>query len=160
MQSYFYYNLFFFFNDTATTEIYTLSLHDALPIWFRAKYGANGVNAFLSYITDEKHRLAWPSPLFAPRWYSRKFGVTHTSENPLLHFLLSDDEKSPHPLLDVKLLKDQSSSWRSDALALEFLVDREKHRLKPHPLFDSVWYLERNPDVAEANVNPLEHYLY
>src|SRR5436190_23783468 len=27
---------FFFFNDTATTEIYTLSLHDALPICFRA----------------------------------------------------------------------------------------------------------------------------
>src|SRR5438876_12209022 len=25
---------FFFFNDTATTEIYTLSLHDALPICF------------------------------------------------------------------------------------------------------------------------------
>src|SRR5271170_1062141 len=29
--SYFYF-YFFFFNDTATTEIYTLSLHDALPI--------------------------------------------------------------------------------------------------------------------------------
>src|SRR2546429_4642993 len=27
---------FFFFNDTATTEIYTLSLHDALPIWLSA----------------------------------------------------------------------------------------------------------------------------
>src|SRR3712207_8001221 len=27
---------FFFFNDTATTEIYTLSLHDALPICVRA----------------------------------------------------------------------------------------------------------------------------
>src|SRR3712207_1107832 len=26
--------IFFFFNDTATTEIYTLSLHDALPICF------------------------------------------------------------------------------------------------------------------------------
>src|SRR3712207_7307053 len=26
------YSIFFFFNDTATTEIYTLSLHDALPI--------------------------------------------------------------------------------------------------------------------------------
>src|SRR2546430_13585176 len=25
--------IFFFFNDTATPEIYTLSLHDALPIW-------------------------------------------------------------------------------------------------------------------------------
>src|SRR5438034_11794744 len=28
---------FFFFNDTATTEIYTLSLHDALPIWARKR---------------------------------------------------------------------------------------------------------------------------
>src|SRR5688572_33106284 len=27
--------IFFFFNDTATTEIYTLSLHDALPIFER-----------------------------------------------------------------------------------------------------------------------------
>src|SRR6201982_4339104 len=27
----------FFFNDTATTEIYTLSLHDALPIWSTRK---------------------------------------------------------------------------------------------------------------------------
>src|SRR2546427_10811890 len=26
------FSIFFFFNDTATTEIYTLSLHDALPI--------------------------------------------------------------------------------------------------------------------------------
>src|SRR3712207_9299682 len=29
--------LFFFFNDTATTEIYTLSLHDALPIFTERK---------------------------------------------------------------------------------------------------------------------------
>ena len=31
---------FFFFNDTATTEIYTLSLHDALPIYFDHAGGA------------------------------------------------------------------------------------------------------------------------
>src|SRR5256885_13237565 len=29
-------SIIFFFNDTATTEIYTLSLHDALPIWREA----------------------------------------------------------------------------------------------------------------------------
>src|SRR6185437_16918581 len=34
--------LFFFFNDPATTEIYTLSLHDALPIW---KVGSAGGSA-------------------------------------------------------------------------------------------------------------------
>src|ERR1039457_7704437 len=31
--------LFFFFNDTATTEIYTLSLHDALPIFLLSPVG-------------------------------------------------------------------------------------------------------------------------
>ena len=32
-------DFFFFFNDTATTEIYTLSLHDALPILPTSKSG-------------------------------------------------------------------------------------------------------------------------
>src|SRR5439155_19793238 len=42
---------FFFFNDTATTEIYTLSLHDALPIY---------------YLRDERDRADWrASPLRA-----------------------------------------------------------------------------------------------
>src|SRR6266480_7511041 len=41
---------FFFFNDTATTEIYTLSLHDALPICDRTVELAVGV------ITPADHR--------------------------------------------------------------------------------------------------------
>src|SRR2546426_3611563 len=36
---------FFFFNDTATTEIYTLSLHDALPISLRARRGGEGARS-------------------------------------------------------------------------------------------------------------------
>src|ERR1039457_7421896 len=36
------YLFFFFFNDTATTEIYTLSLHDALPIYTRGVVAWNG----------------------------------------------------------------------------------------------------------------------
>src|SRR5438105_7227325 len=35
--------MFFFFNDTATTEIYTLSLHDALPISWRTTSGITGL---------------------------------------------------------------------------------------------------------------------
>src|SRR5438132_12412170 len=34
----FYYLFFFFFNDPPTTEIYTLSLHDALPISCEARF--------------------------------------------------------------------------------------------------------------------------
>src|SRR5436305_10716163 len=33
----FFFLFFFFFNDTATTDIYTLSLHDALPISFEPR---------------------------------------------------------------------------------------------------------------------------
>src|SRR4030088_2330982 len=44
----------FFFNDPATTEIYTLSLHDALPIslpevWLRRVIGGVGLGAWLLY---------------------------------------------------------------------------------------------------------------
>src|SRR6266536_6212387 len=53
--------LSFFFNDTATTEIYTLSLHDALPIW----------------------TARWRSPRLAPGLrdvYRRPRSEEHTSE--------------------------------------------------------------------------------
>src|SRR5256885_13260854 len=36
--------MYFFFNDTATTEIYTLSLHDALPIWIRQETNPSSVH--------------------------------------------------------------------------------------------------------------------
>src|SRR3712207_8357056 len=39
---------FFFFNDTATTEIYTLSLHDALPI-----LSGDGAAQIDAYLADE-----------------------------------------------------------------------------------------------------------
>src|ERR1044071_698174 len=39
--------LTFFFNDTATTEIYTLSLHDALPICMLEKYGKGTPNDWI-----------------------------------------------------------------------------------------------------------------
>src|SRR5215475_1253886 len=49
--------LFFFFNDTATTEIYTLSLHDALPIWLSRRLSAPGAG----------RREPWPLGGFLPR---------------------------------------------------------------------------------------------
>src|SRR4030042_3120664 len=43
MSHMFYVFVLFFFNDTATTEIYTLSLHDALPIYWRMDGWIRGV---------------------------------------------------------------------------------------------------------------------
>src|SRR5215203_6594615 len=45
---------FFFFNDTATTEIYTLSLHDALPILPTAHFTSPGRGGWQSSWQDRK----------------------------------------------------------------------------------------------------------
>src|SRR2546430_13198575 len=45
---------FFFFNDTATTEIYTLSLHDALPISFTQAKGF-GIPSRARILTVKTH---------------------------------------------------------------------------------------------------------
>src|SRR3712207_8558406 len=58
------YSSFFFFNDTATTEIYTLSLHDALPILtFIA--GARRSGAFEARTVPSSGESAKPAASFA-----------------------------------------------------------------------------------------------
>src|SRR3712207_7615912 len=44
--------MFFFFNDTATTEIYTLSLHDALPIFDADPHRRAGGGCALGHLGD------------------------------------------------------------------------------------------------------------
>src|SRR2546427_1834316 len=66
--------IFFFFNDTATTEIYTLSLHDALPI---SRYVAPGGALVLGGVLDAEAagvEVAVGGHGFAPR------SEEHTSE--------------------------------------------------------------------------------
>src|SRR5256885_10152253 len=62
---------FFFFNDTATTEIYTLSLHDALPISISIMSSATRVasttikvsgGAYLLALRSEEHTSELQSP--------------------------------------------------------------------------------------------------
>src|SRR2546423_11636340 len=78
---------FFFFNDTATTEIYTLSLHDALPI-SRAT-GSDSAAVF-------SHSTRWPGPSMRTRsaWPSCQWrqeslrSEEHTSELQSLAYLV------------------------------------------------------------------------
>src|SRR5256885_4909294 len=75
---------FFFFNDTATTEIYTLSLHDALPIFAIAFSMAAGAQAPAA--KSIKMQSTWPASntlqehfkMFAERVDKRS--EEHTSE--------------------------------------------------------------------------------
>src|SRR5258708_10856861 len=54
-------SFYFFFNDTATTEIYTLSLHDALPIFFMVLIKLLPILGTISGKTVKLMVLALPS---------------------------------------------------------------------------------------------------
>src|SRR5947207_14347842 len=64
----------FFFNDPATTEIYTLSLHDALPIWPRRARRDRRVHGVGDGTLGGG--LTWPTRPLTPRTRSEE----HTSE--------------------------------------------------------------------------------
>src|SRR2546422_3240825 len=71
--------LIFFFNDTATTEIYTLSLHDALPIYLQAQPRALSSRCRLGAwgLWDQHPREVLVSPVGAS---TRCRSEEHTSE--------------------------------------------------------------------------------
>src|SRR2546425_12179486 len=73
---------FFFFNDTATTEIYTLSLHDALPIFNRSSCAAGG-----SVWPSGSRILPSKSPVAQP-WTRVTRSEEHTSELQSLAYLV------------------------------------------------------------------------
>src|SRR2546422_4345015 len=73
---------FFFFNDTATTEIYTLSLHDALPIWPQSPRGQrSSCSQNVRRVRSAKGNLPLPKPPGrAPDVSSSRRSEEHTSE--------------------------------------------------------------------------------
>src|SRR3712207_9464190 len=77
-----FFYLFFFFNDTATTEIYTLSLHDALPIFILqdgtelpAKLVGRDARTDVALLKVDS-----PKPLPALAWGDSDRSEEHTSE--------------------------------------------------------------------------------
>src|SRR2546426_7286026 len=92
----------FFFNDTATTEIYTLSLHDALPISIELIQRLSREQALTLLFTEHKMDVVFS---VAERVSVRS--EEHTSElqspcNLVCRLLLEKKKK----------LRRQSSSWR------------------------------------------------
>src|SRR5256885_3686128 len=76
--------MFFFFNDTATTEIYTLSLHDALPILSRR--GADW----------SRHRRSDPKRLRTGRLTDRKSTRLNSSHLVISYAVFCLKKKTNH----------------------------------------------------------------
>src|SRR2546430_11711583 len=91
--------MFFFFNDTATTEIYTLSLHDALPIWSISWRGIVAVAWRPGQVVS-----SWNAPEVPmaghSKWKQIKRSEEHTSElqsqsNLVCRLLLEKKKEAP-----------------------------------------------------------------
>src|SRR5258708_8158714 len=78
---------FFFFNDTATTEIYTLSLHDALPICTITRW----------WSSDSEIRDSTLNPQFRYHWRSEEHTSELQSPDHLVCRLLLEKKNTAHP---------------------------------------------------------------
>src|SRR5256885_5008416 len=86
--------IFFFFNDTATTEIYTLSLHDALPISIEQQFEESGFPTTYTHFTNMGYQL------------DHLRSEEHTSElqspcNLVCRLLLEKKKKKIMPILSI-----------------------------------------------------------
>src|SRR5690348_18061183 len=90
--------LFFFFNDPAPTEIYTLSLHDALPISSRSSACRRGAFALPGACSRTRGKPGTPVALYGQR------SEEHTSElqspvHLVCRLLLEKKKKKTHTTL-------------------------------------------------------------
>src|SRR5215203_6643890 len=85
---------FFFFNDTATTEIYTLSLHDALPIYSPPPAGR-----------------ASPSPTNWPRRIDRKSTRLNSSHANISYAVFCLKKKKKQKIINKKKKK-KKKKWK------------------------------------------------
>src|SRR5256885_2693561 len=93
--------LFFFFNDTATTEIYTLSLHDALPICVGDEDGPEEIFRTIEIAHQDFGAAAasrWAAGAFANKPAKRSEEHTSELQSPcnLVCRLLLEKKKASH----------------------------------------------------------------
>src|SRR5437868_13080813 len=82
--------MLFSFTDTATTEIYTLSLHDALPILQRIEQETGGLNADVGKLRVEK----WKVDSSTKHQASENIGSIQRNVTAALPALIAADRKS------------------------------------------------------------------
>src|SRR5258706_5977653 len=104
-------SFFFFFNDTATTEIYTLSLHDALPISRSSPSGSPSARCCANAFRVAGSRSGWCRS-------ARSRSEEHTSELQSLTNLVC------RLLLEKKTCRDAGRACAGWPVAAEWQVHR------------------------------------
>src|SRR5437667_8163218 len=101
---------FFFFKDTATTEIYTLSLHDALPI-------LSWDNAFTAYIylpKGSKYTDGWENQIIGNEIGSTRLNSSHITISYAVFCLKKKNRYQPEQTTGSGWRRTRTTcSWRT-----------------------------------------------
>lgn len=120
-------------------------------------------NPLISFLRSPDRLVISPHPLFDAAHYVRQMPVAQDwSEGPFLHFLRfgAKNGADPHPLFDNRFYQAQLPREGAVDLALiHYLEHGSEAGLRAHPLFDPEFYMKTNPDLAEAKVDPLIHFV-
>ena len=102
----------------------------------------------------------WPNVYFDTEYYRNQ--VPEAADcDPLLHYIEGGEAAGwrPVPFFDPLWYRATYHVPPGQLCLAHFLRRRFTGEVSPIPDFDSAYYLRANPDVAEAGMDPLEHYL-
>src|SRR5205085_9265833 len=100
-----------------------------------------------------------PCPLFSVRFYlSRNPELVARRVHAIIHYLQygANEKRAPHPLFWPEwFLKNAPLHVPAERALESYLHDPALFGVAPNPYFNGAQYLECNPDVASAELNPL-----
>src|SRR6266511_2383590 len=119
-----FFNFFFFFNDTATTEIYTLSLHDALPIsaWSSCRW-VNAVNAPQTCTSSNRQGGSHLTTLTVSRCLTPKCTASQVTSSPAFKRPVVTPPTARSCVLAVDCVWTSTSRIRSKHLSIGAAID-------------------------------------
>ena len=130
--------------------------------WFLARNPDLGGNSHAALVHWHRYgwrENRWPNPYFDPVYYqARNPGCTG---DPLLHYIEAGEAAGARPVLhfDPPWYRAQYGVPAAELCLAHFLRHRHTGQVSPVAEFDAAYYLRENPDVAEAAMDPAEHYL-
>src|SRR5687767_10899825 len=146
--------LCFFFNDTATTEIYTLSLHDALPIYLEK------VVYYAAYVVTNagKQDVKFQDLLDEDEYYDLRVKAREEGDDEFRAEIGAEAVRTLLKALDTPERKlhdrnsdgrglDRLSDWLRTEIATETSQHRKKKKLKRLKVVDSIRNSGDTPDI-------------
>ena len=131
-------------------------------IWYREVYLPNSSytneEVFDHYVKNPQNN---PSVFFDTEYYLRlrRISISELKTTPLEHYISNDSlYYSPICYFDLEFYMNAYPDVVDNALE-HFLLHGWRELRDPNPLFSTSSYFDRYPDVKDADMNPLEHYI-